>query len=157
MMSLNVAKCQQPGIQPQSWWSNGEKMLPVWLERSYRLTAVAYKDVFKTKVFPWSKKITKKSNYILQQDGELAHTAKAIQNWLGASMRLGPKEFWPSDFGRTLRNSLARHTTAPQMSSRLLWTPRGSQWRNILSEKSSRVIYIVMLCYKSCFISLKIT
>ncbi|KAF2361093.1 Immunoglobulin V-set domain [Trinorchestia longiramus] len=33
--------------------SNGEKMLPVWFPRGYRLNASAYKDVFVTKIVPW--------------------------------------------------------------------------------------------------------
>ena len=55
--------------------SNGKKMPLVWCERGYRQTSAAYKENLETKVLPWVKKIPKKSNYVLQQDGAQAHTA----------------------------------------------------------------------------------
>ena len=58
--------------------SNGEKMPPVWFERGYRLTSAVYKEVLETKVLPWIKKITKKSDYVFQQDGAPAHTRQRL-------------------------------------------------------------------------------
>ena len=49
--------------------SNKTKMYPVWFERSYRLTSPIYKEVLESKVLAWVKKITKKSEYVFQQDG----------------------------------------------------------------------------------------
>ena len=48
-----------------------------------------------TKVFPWFKKITKKADYVFQQDGAPAHTTKIAHNWLETNMSFWPKEFWP--------------------------------------------------------------
>ena len=75
--------------------SNGEKMPPVWFERGYRLTSAVYKEILETKVLPWVKRITKKADYVFQQDGAPAHTAKIAQNWLETNMSFWPKDFWP--------------------------------------------------------------
>ena len=68
------------------------KMPPVWFERGYRLTSAIYKEALEMKVLPWVKKITKKSDYVFQQDGAPAHTAKTVQDWLGAYRNFGPKD-----------------------------------------------------------------
>jgi hypothetical protein len=75
--------------------SNGEKMPPVWFPTGYRLTAADYRDILSTKVLPWVRKITKKADFVFQQDGAPAHTAKTVQEWLGANMKFWPKDFWP--------------------------------------------------------------
>ena len=62
--------------------SNGEKMPPVWFPTGYRLTAADYKEILESKVLPWVKKITKKAEYVFQQDGAPAHIAKIVQEWL---------------------------------------------------------------------------
>ena len=59
--------------------SNGEKMPPVWFDIGYRLTATDCKAILATKALPWVRKITKNVNYVFQQDGAPAHTAKVIQ------------------------------------------------------------------------------
>ena len=69
---------------------NGEKMPPVWFSRGYRLTAAAYKDALVTKILSWMRNITNNANYLFQQDGAPAHTAKIVQEWLGSDMN-----FWP--------------------------------------------------------------
>ena len=58
--------------------SNGEKMLLVWLQQGYRKTSAVYKEVLETKVLPWVKKITKESDYVLQQGGASVHTGKTV-------------------------------------------------------------------------------
>ena len=63
----------------------GEEMVPVWFERGYMLTSAVYKKVLETRVLPWAKKITKKSDCVFQQDGALTHTAKIVRNWLDAN------------------------------------------------------------------------
>ena len=70
--------------------SNGENMPLVWFGRSYRLTSAVYKKVLETKVVPWVKKVTKKWDYVFQQDRVPAYTAKSVQNWLDTNM-----SFWP--------------------------------------------------------------
>lgn len=75
--------------------SNGEKMPPVWFPTGYRLTAADYKDILESKVLPWVKRITKKADYVFQQDGAPAHTAKIVQEWLESNMHFWPKDFWP--------------------------------------------------------------
>ena len=82
--------------------SNGEKMPLVWFERCYRLQKV-----------PCVRKVTKKSDYVFQQDRVPAHAAKTLQDWLNANRSVWPKDFYlpqlpnsnPLDF------SFARHTT----------------------------------------------
>ena len=68
--------------------SSGEKIPPVWYERSYRLTFAVYNKVLETKILPWRKKITKKLDYVLQHDGAHANTAKTVQHWLDAEHEL---------------------------------------------------------------------
>lgn len=75
--------------------SNGEKMPPVWFEGGYRLTAADYKDILAKKVLPWVSKIAKKTDYVFQQDGAPAHTARVVQEWLSSNMKFWPKDFWP--------------------------------------------------------------
>ena len=58
--------------------SNGEKIPLVWFERGYRLISAVYKEVMKAKFLAWVKKITKKSDYVFQQNGAVAHTAKTV-------------------------------------------------------------------------------
>ena len=51
-----------------------------WFERDY---SAVYKEVLDAKVLPWVKKITKKSDYVFQQNnGAPAHTTKTVQGWL---------------------------------------------------------------------------
>ena len=75
--------------------SNGEKMPPVWFPTGYRLTAADYKDILESKVLPWVKRITRKADYVFQQDGAPAHTAKIVQEWLESNMHFWPKDFLP--------------------------------------------------------------
>lgn len=75
--------------------SNGEKMPPVWFKTGYRLNAADYRDILATKVLPWVRKITKKGDYVFQQDGAPAHTAKVVQEWLRSNMSFWPKDMWP--------------------------------------------------------------
>ena len=74
--------------------SNGKKMHPVRYERGYRLTSVIYKEFWKRN--SWVKEISKKSDYIFQQDGALAYTAKTVQGWFDANMSFWLKDFWPT-------------------------------------------------------------
>ncbi|KAF2358831.1 hypothetical protein FHG87_010412 [Trinorchestia longiramus] len=74
--------------------SNGVKIPPVWFPRGYRLNAAAYKYVLVTKILPWVRKITRNANYVFQQDGAPAHTAKTVQEWLGSNMNFWSKDFW---------------------------------------------------------------
>ena len=53
-------------VRPGLVASKGEKMS---LKRRYRLTSAIYKEVLETQVLTWIKKITKKSDYIFQQNG----------------------------------------------------------------------------------------
>ena len=68
--------------------STGDKMPPVWFKTGYRLKGEDYKEILKTKVLFWIKKITKKRNYryVFQQDGALAHTSKIVQSWMSSNM-----------------------------------------------------------------------
>ena len=101
--------------------SNGEKMPPVWFSRGYRLTAAAYKDALVTKILSWMRNITNNANYLFQQDGAPAHTAKIVQEWLGSDMNFWPNDFWPlqrpdlklsTASGRILGVKLAKFATA---------------------------------------------
>ena len=49
--------------------SNGEKMLPVWYELSYRITSAVCEEILKMKVLSWVSNMTKKLNYVFQQNG----------------------------------------------------------------------------------------
>ena len=73
--------------------SNGEKMPPVWFELGYSPTSVINKEALQTNALPQFKKITKKSDYVFQQNGVPAHTTNTLQNWLNANM-----SFWHKDF-----------------------------------------------------------
>ena len=75
--------------------SNGEKMPYVWVERGHRLTSAVCKEIFETKVLPWVEKITKKSDYVFQQDEAPACTAKTVQDWLDTNRGIWLKNFWP--------------------------------------------------------------
>ena len=59
---------------------NGEKYAPVWFPPGSRPITAAYKDVLVTKILPWVRKITRNANYVFQQDGAPAHTAKKMFN-----------------------------------------------------------------------------
>ena len=74
--TMNLAS----NMMPDFLTSNGEKMPPVWFERDYRLTSAFYKDVLETKVLPWVKKITKKSDYVSQQDLAPAYNAESAED-----------------------------------------------------------------------------
>ena len=76
--------------------STGDKMPPVWFKTGYRLKGEDYKEILKTKVLPWIKKIAKKRNcrYVFQQDGTPAHTSKIVQSWMTSNMN-----FWKKIFG----------------------------------------------------------
>ena len=119
----------------QSWHptSNGKKIPPVWLKLGYRLTSAVYKEILETKAFIWTKKITKKSDYVRLPTGRSAGVhAKTVRDWLDApTWAFGPKTLCshshqiqtPSTSAcrSTLRKRLARHATTTQMSSMLLW------------------------------------
>ncbi|KAF2351465.1 hypothetical protein FHG87_017780 [Trinorchestia longiramus] len=75
--------------------SNGEKIPPLWFPRGHRLNASAHKDVLVTKILHCVRKITRNKNYVFQQDGAPAHSAKTFQEWLGSNMNFWPKDFWP--------------------------------------------------------------
>ena len=77
--------------------STEDKMPPVWFKTGYRLKGEDYKDILKTKVLPWIKKIAKKQNYqyVFQQDGAPAHTSKIVQSWMRLNMNFWKKDFWP--------------------------------------------------------------
>ena len=141
--------------------SNGKKKTPGWFERSYGLTSSLYKKVLETKVLPWVKMIIKKADYAFQHNEAPALTANTVQDWLNANMI-----FWSYDLRspqspyitpsssaceRTLRIRLARHATAAQMSSRLLWTAYGGRWgkaSSIMSARSSNIDLNVLLPLK---------
>ena len=120
-------------INHDAWHCNVEKRKysSSLVEWSHTLTSAIYKEVLKTKVLPWAKKITKKPNYVIQPGGAPAYTAKTVQDWLDANMSFWPKYFFPPQSPdlnpldlslRTLiEERLARHTTAKQISSRLLY------------------------------------
>ncbi|KAF2366663.1 hypothetical protein FHG87_002582 [Trinorchestia longiramus] len=74
---------------------NGEEMPPVWFPRGYKLNDSVYKDFLVTKILPWVKKITRNANYVFQQDGTPAHTAKTVQELLRSNMNFWPKDFSP--------------------------------------------------------------
>ena len=59
--------------------STEDKMPPVWFKTGYRLKGEDYKEILKTKVLPWIKKIAKKQNYqyVFQQDGA-PHTHRKL-------------------------------------------------------------------------------
>ena len=128
--------------------SNGENMLSVWFERSYRITSAVYRKALETKVLLWIKKIIKKSDYIFQQNGAPAHMAKIMQDWLDANVSFWSKDFSPyrhhiwtlstSVCGLTLKKWFIRHATATQMSSMFLCTAHGSRWRKGSLRRSAR-------------------
>ena len=88
-------------------------------------------EALETKVLPWIKKMSKRSNYVYQQDRAPARTVKTLQNWLDDKHELlFQRLLTPPPVTRykpprlqlvnALRKRLARHATLTQMSSRLL-------------------------------------
>ena len=65
--------------------SNGEKKLPVWLKRDYRLTSAVYKEILETKVIPW---VTKKSDYVFHQGGKAVTYGKCCAKLVGQQHEL---------------------------------------------------------------------
>ena len=130
--------------------TNKEKVPSVWLERVYRLTSTVYKKDLKTKIPPWIKKITKKYDYAFQKDRAPAHTAKTVQNCLGANISYGSNIFGPHNhqfeppqlylvyYVYTVRKRLGRHHTVTQMNTRLLWTAHCCRLRKASSGRSAR-------------------
>lgn len=72
------------------------------------------------------RKITKNADYVFQQDGDPAHTAKVVQDWLGSNMNFWSKDFWlpqlpnlnPLDYSEwhISRTRLAKFTIAVSKS-----------------------------------------
>ncbi len=76
--------------------SNGKKCPPIFIESGVRITADIYIDLLKTKVLPWIKRELKGVEYVFQQDGAPAHTAKKTQDFLRANFgSFWGKEIWP--------------------------------------------------------------
>ena len=65
-------------------------MPPVWFQWGYSLTSAVCKKVLETKVIPWFKKITKKSDYVFQQNGD---KAKTVQDMVGCRHELLAQRF----------------------------------------------------------------
>ena len=59
------------------------KVVQDWLKenmtKGYQSTSHDYKEILDRKVLPWVRKITKNADYVFQQDGTPAHTAKVVQ------------------------------------------------------------------------------
>ena len=68
---------------------NGEKMLLIWFERSYRLMYVIYKEFLETKVLKWVQKITKKPDYVFNRT-ECRDTRQGLcrTGWTGLAQSL---------------------------------------------------------------------
>ena len=61
-----------------------------------RFISGSYKEVLETKVLPWIKKITRKSDHVFYQDWAPVHTTMTVQNWLDGNRRFWSKNFWPT-------------------------------------------------------------
>lgn len=76
--------------------SNGKKCPPIFIESGVRITADIYIDLLKSKVLPWIKRELRGDEYVFQQDGAPAHTAKKTQDFLRANFQsFWGKEVWP--------------------------------------------------------------
>lgn len=76
--------------------SDGKKMPPVFIPSGVRINAEAYLEILCTKVKPWVEANYPDRNYVFQQDGAPAHTAKKTQEWLEKNLAgFWPKEMWP--------------------------------------------------------------
>jgi len=75
--------------------SNGIAAPLIWFPGGYRLTAAAYIDVLKANLLPWVEANFPDGNFIFQQDGAPAHTAKVTQNFLASKIPFWDKSKWP--------------------------------------------------------------
>jgi transposase len=76
--------------------SNGEACPLIWFETGYRLTGADYVKKLRHNFLPWVRRICPNGNYVLQQDGALAHTCNVAQKFLTNNVSFWPKTMWPS-------------------------------------------------------------
>ena len=74
--------------------SNKEKMPTLWFPMSYRLTARDYKNIFKSKVLPWIRRVVKKADYGFQQDVHQPPTTEIVHVWLQENFQFWSKDIW---------------------------------------------------------------
>ena len=68
--------------------STGEASPPIWFPTGFRLSASNYQEVLRKTLIPWMKEVAEKHNkdFIFQQDGAPAHTARSTQACLRESI-----------------------------------------------------------------------
>ena len=62
--------------------STGEVCEPIWFPAGFRLKAVDYIEVLRTKVIPWMREVAQNRPFTFQQDSAPAHSAQATQAFL---------------------------------------------------------------------------
>lgn len=76
--------------------SDGKKMPPVFIPSGVRINTEAYLKILSAEVKPWVEANYPEGNYVFQQDGAPAHTAKKTQKWLDENLAdYWRKEMWP--------------------------------------------------------------
>ena len=77
--------------------STGEASPPIWFSTGFRLSASKYQEVLQKTLISWMKEVSEKHNdFIFQQDGAPAHTARSTQACLReAGVDFWEKNMWP--------------------------------------------------------------
>ena len=153
-MSLNAVNNRSSSLNHDAWHRSIEQREDTSRLVRTGLQANLYRieRSFEMKILPWIKKITKKSDYVFQQDGAPALTAKHGKDSAGlvghhhellVQILLGFRVIRFEVLRLQLvnahwRKKIVKQATAAQMSSRLLWNAHGDRWEKASSEKPAR-------------------
>ena len=76
--------------------SDGKRMPPIYFGAKERCNTTVYYSLMRYKVLPWLKENYPNNNYVWQQDGAPAHTAKKVQKFCKKNLaKFWSKEMWP--------------------------------------------------------------
>lgn len=76
--------------------SDGQKCPPIFIDAGVRINAAMYQELLRSHVLPWLQARYPEGNYVFQQDGAPAHTARTTQNFLAQHFtHYWTKEQWP--------------------------------------------------------------
>jgi inhibitor of nuclear factor kappa-B kinase subunit alpha len=76
--------------------SDGKKCPPIFVPAGVKVNTDEYLRLLSDFFLPWVKKNYPRGNYVFQQDGAPAHTARRTQDWLATNLAdFWPKDLWP--------------------------------------------------------------
>jgi transposase len=76
--------------------SDGQKCPPIFVEAGARINAATYQELLRTRVLPWLQQLYPGGDYVFQQDGAPAHSARTTQKFLADNFaNFWDKDIWP--------------------------------------------------------------